>query len=222
MDDRHPDGQHPDGQHASGAHGLHVYGIVPADVEVAEDARGVGEPGSVTLVRHGAVAALVGRTVAARPRGDLAAHVRLLDATAAEVPVLPIRFGTVAPDAETVVAELLEPHHDEFARALDELEGRAEYVVEVRYADQGPPREADIETLVEAVAPVSVLVAPAASAHEPGTARLAVLIDTARAGELRRILDALARAWADRVHPDLLGPMAPYDFVPFECPPARS
>jgi Gas vesicle synthesis protein GvpL/GvpF len=200
---------------------LHVYGIVPADVEVAADARGVGAPGSVTLIRHGDIAALVSRTDATGPPADPAAHERLLNATAAEVPVLPLRFGMVTPDAETIVAELLDPYHDEFARALGELEGRAEYVVEIRYAGDAPLREADVETLVKAVTPVSVLLAPAGPVRERGTARLAILIDAGDEGELRRILDTLTRVWADRVRPRLLGPLAPYDFVPFARSPAR-
>jgi hypothetical protein len=167
---------------ASDASGLYVYGIIPADVDVAEGAHGVGEPGSVTVIRHGDIAALVSVTDASHPPGDRAAHERLLNAAAAEVPVLPIRSGTVAQDAEAIVADLLEPHHDEFARALGALEGRAEYVVEVHYTGQATLREADIETLVEAVTPVSVLLAPAAPARERGMARLAILMDTGRAG----------------------------------------
>jgi hypothetical protein len=37
---------------------------------------------------------------------------------------------------EAVAAELLDPNHDEFAAALRQLEGRAEYIVRGRYAEQ--------------------------------------------------------------------------------------
>ncbi len=122
---------------------VYLYGIVPSDVEVAEDARGVGEPGVVTLLRHGDVASLVSDLHVDRPLGkpeDLLAHERLLDATAAEVPVLPIRFGAVLTGPEAV-SELLASHHDEFARALGELEGRVQYVVKGRYVEQAVLRE---------------------------------------------------------------------------------
>ncbi|MFI7229555.1 GvpL/GvpF family gas vesicle protein [Nonomuraea angiospora] len=116
----------------------YVYGIVPEDVQVSDDARGVaGAP--VRLVRHGKIAALVSEVAIERPLGtpdDLVAHQQLLDATAAEVPVLPLRFGAVLTDRQAVVDELLGPYHDEFLSALDELEGRAEFVVKGRYDER--------------------------------------------------------------------------------------
>lgn len=118
----------------------YVYGVVPADVELDPEARGVGDPpGRISLVRHGEIAALVSDIVLDRPLGrpdDLLAHQRLLDATAAEVPVLPFRFGAVVADSEAVVEELLGPNHDDFLAALKELEGRAEYVVKGRYVER--------------------------------------------------------------------------------------
>ncbi|TDD09382.1 GvpL/GvpF family gas vesicle protein [Nonomuraea deserti] len=121
--------------------GTYVYGIVPADVEVSDDAGGgVGGPSAkVTVVRHGDIAALVSELRLDRPLGtpdDLMAHEGLLDATAAEVPVLPVRFGAVVTNPEAVVEELLAPHHDEFHAALDELEGRAQYVIKGRYVER--------------------------------------------------------------------------------------
>ncbi|MEV4014676.1 GvpL/GvpF family gas vesicle protein [Nonomuraea angiospora] len=118
----------------------YVYGIVPEDVQVSDEARGVGTPPApVRLVRHGKLGALVSEVAIDRPLGtpdDLVAHQQLLDATAAEVPVLPLRFGAVLTNREAVVDELLAPHHDEFVAALDELEGRAEFVVKGRYDER--------------------------------------------------------------------------------------
>ncbi|MEV0149814.1 MULTISPECIES: GvpL/GvpF family gas vesicle protein [unclassified Nonomuraea] len=125
--------------------GVYLYGIVPADVQVSDEARGVGDPSTtVSLVRHGEVGALVSELALDRPLGtpdDLMAHERLLDATAAEVPVLPIRFGAVMTSSEAVVEELLAPNHDDFRSALEELDGRAEYVVKARYVEQAVLRE---------------------------------------------------------------------------------
>lgn len=118
----------------------YIYGIVPADVELASDARGVGDPpGRIKLVRHGEIAALTSDVPVDHPLGrpeDLFAHQRLLDAAVTEVPVLPLRFGAVVKTPQAVVDELLTPYHDEFLTALRELEGRAEYVVKGRYAEQ--------------------------------------------------------------------------------------
>ncbi|GLV50972.1 hypothetical protein TBS_15420 [Thermobispora bispora] len=118
----------------------YVYGIVPEDVEVSPGTVGVGEPaGQVTLVRHGEIAALVSPVDVDRPLGrasDLVAHERLLDGAAAEVPVLPFRFGAVLTSPEAVVEELLAPHHDQFAAALRQLEGKAQHVLKARYAER--------------------------------------------------------------------------------------
>jgi len=115
----------------------YVYGIVPADVEPEPDAAGVGDPpGSVTAVRHNEVAALVSEIQVGHPLGtpeDLRAHAELLDGSARVAPVLPLRFGAVMTDVDAVTQELLSPHHDEFRSALDELEGRAQYVIKGRY-----------------------------------------------------------------------------------------
>lgn len=120
--------------------GCYVYGVVPADVEVTEETEGVGDPpGTVRLVRCGELAALVSDVELSRGLGtpdDLRAHQEILDGTAAESPVLPLRFGAVLTSEDAVVEELLEPHHDEFAAALEELEGRAEYVVKGRYVER--------------------------------------------------------------------------------------
>ncbi|WP_188193264.1 GvpL/GvpF family gas vesicle protein [Nonomuraea sp. SYSU D8015] len=125
--------------------GVYVYGLVPEDVEVSDDALGVGdEPKELEVIRHGKVAALVSEVSLDRPLGtpdDLLRHEGLLDATAAEVPVLPLRFGGVLASREAVVDELLAPHHDEFAAALKEMEGRAQYVVKGRYVEQTVLRE---------------------------------------------------------------------------------
>lgn len=119
---------------------VYVYGIVPADVETDPDARGVGDPPApVTTVRGERIAALVSEIPRDKPLGrpeDLTAHAGLLDAAAAEVPVLPLRFGAVVPDEEAVVEDLLKANEDDFAAALDELEGRAQYVVKGRYVEK--------------------------------------------------------------------------------------
>ena len=120
--------------------GWYIYGIVPGDVEMNDDARGMGDPpGKVGIVRHGDIAALVSEVDTSKPLGrpeDLMAHQQLLDSASAEAPVLPLRFGAVVATREAVIEELLAPNHDEFARALGELEGCVEYVVHGRYAEE--------------------------------------------------------------------------------------
>lgn len=118
---------------------VYLYGIVPADVRAEPHARGVGDPPSpVTTVVFGQIAALIGVLPADKPLGtpqDLLAHAELLDGTVTVAPVLPLRFGVVLADADAVTEELLAAHHDELAAALDELDGRAQFVVRGRYVE---------------------------------------------------------------------------------------
>jgi hypothetical protein len=120
--------------------GMYVYGIFPADIKVTAEQKGVGDPpGPLQVVRWGDLAALVSEVDLARPLGspeDLRTHNDLLDSSAAAMPVLPMRFGAVLASEDAVARELLEEHHDEFAEALSELDGRAEYVVKGRYVEQ--------------------------------------------------------------------------------------
>jgi hypothetical protein len=120
--------------------GWYVYGVVPGDVKLNSGVRGVGDPpGEITLVRSGDLAALVSEVDVTRPLGtpeELQAHQEVLDAVISEAPVLPFRFGGVLSSEDAVADELLQPNHDEFAGALRQLEGRAEYVVRGRYDER--------------------------------------------------------------------------------------
>jgi hypothetical protein len=120
--------------------GCYVYGILPGDVKLNTEIRGVGDPpGKVRLVYSGDLAALVSEVDLSGPLGtpeDLQAHKEILDATAIASPVLPVRFGSVLSDEDAVISELLEPHGEDFAEALDQLDGRAEYVVKGRYVER--------------------------------------------------------------------------------------
>ncbi|WP_236787893.1 GvpL/GvpF family gas vesicle protein [Amycolatopsis sp. GM8] len=119
---------------------FYVYGIAPADIETDPESRGVGDPPArVTTVRQGELAALVSEIPHDKPLGrpeDLTAHAALLDAAAAEVPVLPLRFGAVVGSEDAVAEELLEANQDDFRAALDQLDGKAEYVIRGRYVEQ--------------------------------------------------------------------------------------
>lgn len=119
--------------------GTYVYGIFPGDIELTAEETGVGSPpGKVRVVRGDGVAALVSEVDLTEPLGtpeDLTTHKGILDASAAEVPVLPMRFGAVVASEDAVLSELLDAHRDEFAQALEELDGRTEYVVRGRYPE---------------------------------------------------------------------------------------
>lgn len=113
----------------------YVYGIVPAEVELPQGLNGVkGEP--VEKVVSGDFAALV--TSVAEPDAlgtpdDLLAHSTVLDRIAAEGPVLPMAFGTVVPDAETITTTVMPSMQDTYAEGLRRVDGATQYTVRARY-----------------------------------------------------------------------------------------
>lgn len=125
------------------ASGIYVYGIVPADVQPEDDATGIHDA-PIEIVTHGDIAALVSEIDPGRRLGtpaDLRAHAHILDGTSHVAPVLPLRFGAVVSDRDAVINELLADHDEEFASALEELEGCAQYLVRGRYVEETIIRE---------------------------------------------------------------------------------
>jgi hypothetical protein len=122
--------------------GTYVYGIAWAD-EAAAQETGVGAA-AVETVPHRKVAALVSHVdpagVRARRR-DLVAHSDVLIAAARWKPVLPMGFGTVFDSDDALVAELLEPRHDELVALLETFEGLAEVTVRALYDEDDVLRE---------------------------------------------------------------------------------
>lgn len=171
----------------------YVYGIAPSDAELPRDAQGVGDPaGEVSMVRHGAVAAVVSRVPLDRELGnrrDLLRHSRLLDGIAVSTPVLPVRFGSVLAQPGAVVDELLAPHYEALEAALSALRGRAQFTIKARYVEDALLREVvaeepNVARLREAVNDLP------ADAGFYGRIRLGELI--VRAVERRREADAAA------------------------------
>ncbi|MFC0533668.1 GvpL/GvpF family gas vesicle protein [Phytohabitans kaempferiae] len=177
-----------------------LYGLVPSDVELTDQVEGLGDPlGPVTVIRHGDVAALVSEMPLdvrlGRP-ADLMAYQKLLDATAVagEVPVLPVRFGTVLASREAVT-ELLASQHDRYREVLEGLTGRVEYLVRARYVEQALLAEVLAEQ-PEAAALREQLRDLPAEANVNLRIRLGELVHQAveakRASDTARIVDALA------------------------------
>ncbi|MFF3485374.1 GvpL/GvpF family gas vesicle protein [Streptomyces sp. NPDC002701] len=108
--------------------GVYVYAIIPAGEGPPADAQGVGSPAApLRVLRHGRVAAVVSAAPAklrARRR-DLLAHQNVLLRLSEEGSVLPMRFGTVATDEETVLGELAAREAGHLT-ALEFLSGRVE------------------------------------------------------------------------------------------------
>lgn len=117
----------------------YVYGIIGGSgASLSEDLTGVGDPPRpVRVLTAGDLAAVVSDAPEGlRPkRKDLLAHQTVLAEAGAEGCVLPMRFGSVAPDDETVVNVLGEraEHYQERLRTLD---GKVEYNVKATHDEE--------------------------------------------------------------------------------------
>jgi hypothetical protein len=111
---------------------LYVYGVTRAG-RGEPDVKGMGSPpADVTLVESGPIAAAVSEIPEnlAVQEEDARAHLQVLIDLLDEGPVLPLRMGTVSPDADAVRAELLDPSRSGFESRLDALEGTVELHVD--------------------------------------------------------------------------------------------
>ncbi|MFE9675021.1 GvpL/GvpF family gas vesicle protein [Streptomyces sp. NPDC006259] len=117
----------------------YVYGITAASHPALPDGlNGVGEPPlPVRVLRAGDLAAVVSDAPEnLRPkRRDLLAHQTVLGEIGAEGCVLPMRFGSVAPDDDAVTGVLTEraEHYAERLRALD---NKVEYNVKASHVEE--------------------------------------------------------------------------------------
>jgi len=109
--------------------GLFLYGVVPADADLPAGLTGVDDR-AVELLGAGRVAAAVNPIDLERSSGrraDLLAYHAVLDALSELGPVAPVQFGSVLPDAASVVEEFLLPQEERFAELLEELAGRRQF-----------------------------------------------------------------------------------------------
>jgi hypothetical protein len=199
--------------------GIYVYGILPADIEVAGETQGVGgHPGPLGVLYSDGLAALISEVDLSGRLGspeDLRTYREILDSTAIEVPVVPLRFGTVFTAEGSVVDELLAPRHDEFATALQQLEGRVQFLIKGRYVEEAlaARREEDTRALQRAMEGICVDSVVREPANELDAVNVAFLVDVDEEPELERVIEDLAGEWEGRIEVRLLGPMAAYDFV---------
>ena len=119
--------------------GVYTYGVIPDGVPLPADRHGVGAPPApLRLIPSGRIAVVVSDAPAnlrARRR-DLLAHQELLLALAALGPVVPMRFGMVSPDEETLLRDLAGAEAETTA-LLDHLAGRCEMNVKIATVEDG-------------------------------------------------------------------------------------
>ncbi|MER6423650.1 GvpL/GvpF family gas vesicle protein [Streptomyces sp. NPDC001137] len=117
----------------------YVYGITASShPALPEDLTGVGDPPRpVRVLQEGDLAAVVSDAPEGlRPkRKDLLAHQSVLAEAGAGGPVLPMRFGSVAPDDDTVTGVLAE-RADHYKERLRALEGKVEYNIKATHQEE--------------------------------------------------------------------------------------
>ncbi|WP_053747227.1 GvpL/GvpF family gas vesicle protein [Streptomyces sp. MMG1533] len=117
----------------------YVYGITAASHPSLPDGMGgVGDPPRpVRILKEGELAAIVSEAPEGlRPkRRDLLAHQNVLSESGAAGCVLPMRFGSVAPDDGTVTGVLAE-RADHYGERLRTLDGKVEYNVKATHNEE--------------------------------------------------------------------------------------
>jgi hypothetical protein len=121
---------------------VHLYGVVAADADLSEELQGrAGAP--VRAVSDDRLAVLVSdlEDEARVGRSDLLSHAHVLEAVADAATVLPVQFGMVMPDDETVRREILEAGGDQTAALLHAFDGLVQLTVSGRYDEEAALRE---------------------------------------------------------------------------------
>jgi|SRR5689334_4885034 len=129
----------------------YVYGVVRADDASWPKLEGInGEP--VSPVTDEGLAALtsdVPDEFLEAGREELLTHSRVLEQVLEKGTVLPMRFGVVLPDEQSVREELLAPHSDELEAQLREMDGKVEINLKVLHDEDTILREV-LEEIPEA------------------------------------------------------------------------
>jgi hypothetical protein len=123
----------------TGDTGLYVYGIVPSTgSSLPEHLRGM-DGHAVEIVTDGGLGAVVTAISLPRPPGrrrDLLSHSDVLNGLARELDVLPLRFGTVFPDADAIVRELLTAQSESLTYLLDRLTDAVQLNLRASYVEE--------------------------------------------------------------------------------------
>ncbi len=180
--------------------GTYVYCVMPTALAPTEStALGPSIDASAPLrtVREDGLTALV--SDALRPeydpsRANIGAHERIVRAAYERGDVLPMRFGTVAPD-DGSVETFLRQKHDDLAKVLEQLHDRAELALKVSWVD-GDAILKEILMEDEGIRQqrAEIMARPEAEAHDQRVElgrRVTEALEQRRQAEADRILERL-------------------------------
>ncbi len=185
---------------------LYIYGLMRVqDAQAAMAARSGENPppgparlrGEIETVAHDGVCALVSVIAEGNPRlrrESALAHNETLQAAFEHGPVLPVRFGTVLPDAQVLERDFLAPRAADLLTRLEALRGNAEMQVKVTYLEEPLLRSilAGSTGLTKAAARIRAL-PPAATHFERINLGEAInkAVDVRRKQDAGHLIDAL-------------------------------
>jgi hypothetical protein len=121
----------------------YVYGVIHSEGASPPEGAGV-ENAPVSVVAHGSVAALTSDVPAdftEAGREELLAHSRVLEEAMQGSVVLPMRFGVVLPDEQTIHERLLAPYGEELEDQLQAMDGKVEVTIKGIYDEEAILRE---------------------------------------------------------------------------------
>lgn len=123
-----------------------IHGLLEQAALGPDELEAVAEQGRTPLeqIAHRRLSALVSPTDEAEllpSRANMLLHTRVLEAAAERATVVPMRFGVVVPDEDTVVAEYLEVEHDALLAKIERLRGHVELRLRGRYDEATVLRE---------------------------------------------------------------------------------
>lgn len=175
----------------------YVYGVVRSKGASPPKAAGIdGEP--VGVVAHGSVAALtsdVPGDFLEAGRQELLAHTRVLEEAMEASVVLPMRFGVVMPDEETVHDRLLAPFAETLEAQLQEMDGKVEVTIKGIYDEEAILREAISESREISELQETIRGKPEAATYYERIRLgelIAAALDEKRGAAAPRIIDRLA------------------------------
>ena len=112
------------------AEGKYLYAIIASAEPQHFKARGIGERGDVVhTIKYRRLAVVVSDSPNIEyenSRRNMMAHTLVLEEVMERFSVLPVRFGTIAPDAEMVKTGLLVPRYQELSELLEQMRDRVE------------------------------------------------------------------------------------------------
>lgn len=120
--------------------GKYLYGIIEAPAPARFDVPAIGGRGDeVHTLQLGRLAAVVSNSPRIdydNSRRNMLAHTKVLEAVMARHTLLPVCFGTVGSDAETIIEKILRARRDELVGLLGQMHGRMELGLKASWREE--------------------------------------------------------------------------------------